>query len=78
MLTKAIQSGKEHRKEYYDWRAVDITARNHGSDPWFRNNRLAQFRRAESKSKQDLKDFFRFGVWFLIPVWLKLSQNWFN
>lgn len=62
MLTKAIRSGKEHRKEYYDWRAVDITARNHGSDPWFRNNRLAQFRRVESMSKQDLKDFFRFGV----------------
>lgn len=62
MLTKAISSGKEHRKEYRGWKSWDATTRNHGSDWWFRDNRLAQFRRVESKSKQDLKEFFRFGV----------------
>ena len=45
MLEKAIEHGKEHRKPYYDSRAVDVTCRNHGSCIWCRNNRLYNTRK---------------------------------
>jgi hypothetical protein len=32
-LDKAIQHGKEHRKEWHDSRAFDRTCRNHGDCP---------------------------------------------
>lgn len=40
MLDKSIVHGKEHRKQYYGYKAVDKSCRNHGSDPWARANRL--------------------------------------
>lgn len=40
MLTKAIQSGKEHRKPYYDTRRFDISCRCHGSCQWCQENRF--------------------------------------
>ena len=38
-LEKAIQSGKEHRKNYIKAKAIDPQCRNHGSCDWCRNNR---------------------------------------
>lgn len=39
-LDKAIQSGKEHRKQYRDSRAFCMSCRNHGDCDWCRENRL--------------------------------------
>lgn len=39
-LNKAINSGKEYRKQYIGAKAVDCTCRNHGSCAWCRENRL--------------------------------------
>ena len=39
MLDKAIQSGKEHRKPYYDTRRFDMSCRCHGSCIWCQKNR---------------------------------------
>lgn len=38
-LDKAIQSGKERRKQYNGAKAIDCTCRNHGSCLWRRGNR---------------------------------------
>ena len=35
-LDKAIEHGKEKRKQYYGAKAVDRTCRNHGSCDWCR------------------------------------------
>lgn len=40
-LEKAIASGKEHRKPYYNRaKSVDKTCRSHGSCPWCIGNRM--------------------------------------
>ena len=39
-MDKAIQSGKEHRKEYYGSKAFDRTCRCGGSCEYCRGNRL--------------------------------------
>lgn len=39
-LNKAIQSGKEHRKEYKGAKSIDSACRNNGSCDWCRENRL--------------------------------------
>ena len=49
MLDKAIKSGKEHRKPYYDSRRFDRTCRNHGDCPW------CQGKRAYKVARQVLK-----------------------
>ena len=38
-LNKAIQSGKEHRKQYRKSKAFDKTCRNHGGCPYCEGNR---------------------------------------
>lgn len=38
-LTKAIEHGKEHRREYTGAKSVDKSCRNHGSCPWCARNR---------------------------------------
>lgn len=38
-LEKAIEHGKEHRKQYRGAKAVDKSCRNHGSCPWCSRNR---------------------------------------
>lgn len=52
-LDKAIEHGKEHRKQYRGSKAVDKTCRNHGSDDWEKDNRLYRANRLEEKAKQD-------------------------
>lgn len=39
-LDKAIQSGKEHRKEYRKAKAIDKSCRNNGDCAWCKENRL--------------------------------------
>ena len=53
MLDKAIEHGKEHRKQYRGSKAFDRTCRNHGSDDWEKDNRLYRANRLEEKAKQD-------------------------
>lgn len=53
-LTKAIRSGKEHRKKYYRTKAIDKTCRNHGSCPVCRDNRLHKFKKRELETKSKL------------------------
>lgn len=49
-LEKAIQSGKEHRKNYIKAKAIDPQCRNHGSCDWCRNNRLYKFKKSYQKT----------------------------
>lgn len=44
-LDKAIEHGKEHRKQYYGAKAVDSTCRPHGGCPWCEGNRLHKHQR---------------------------------
>ena len=46
-LDKAIEHGKEKRKQYYGAKAVDSTCRNHGSCDWCKGNRLHKFKKKE-------------------------------
>lgn len=43
-LKKAIEHGKEKRKEYHGSKAIDKTCRNHGSCDYCRENRKHKFR----------------------------------
>lgn len=56
-LEQGIRHGKEHRKEYYGWEAVDKSARNHGSDDWFRDNRLHSSNRKEEEADSKIADY---------------------
>ena len=50
-FNKAIQSGKEHRKEYKGAKAIDCNCRNNGSCDWCRENRLYKNLKRLDKSK---------------------------
>lgn len=39
-MNKAIESGKEHRKQYRGCKAFDPSCRCHGECPWCRDNRM--------------------------------------
>ena len=43
-LNKAIEHGKEWRKQYRGSKAIDPSCRNHGSDKWSESNRRFKFR----------------------------------
>ena len=43
-LDKAIEHGKERRKQYYGSKAFDCTCRNHGTCKWCEENRKHKFR----------------------------------
>lgn len=46
-MDKAIEHGKEKRKQYRGAKAVDCTCRNHGSCEWCLSNRLHKFKKKE-------------------------------
>lgn len=52
-LDKAIEHGKEKRKQYRGSKAIDCTCRNHGSCEWCRNNRLHKYKVEELKHTGD-------------------------
>lgn len=55
-LDKAIQSGKEHRKEYSGGKAVDKRCRNHGDCEWCKGNRTHKNRKRELAAEQEFKE----------------------
>ena len=55
-LNKAIEHGKEHRKQYTGAKAIDCTCRNHGSCEWCKSNRLYQQMKHEEASRQALEE----------------------
>lgn len=57
MLDKAIESGKEHRKQYRRSKRFDRTCRNHGSCPYCESNRLFNRRRGEFDQTEKVKNF---------------------
>ena len=55
MLDKAIEHGKEHRKQYRGAKACDRTCRNHGGCDWCKNDRTYRSNKLNEKIKFDLK-----------------------
>lgn len=56
-LDKAIEHRKEKRKPYRGWKAYAKSCRNHGSDPWFKENRLYSRVRRERAINDDIKEW---------------------
>ena len=56
-LDKAIEHGKEHRKEYHGSKAIDKTCRNHGGCEWFEENRKHKYLIKEIAMKERMKEF---------------------
>lgn len=56
-LDKGIDSGKEHRKKYYDSRRFDSTCRNHGSCDHCKHNRLHKFKKGQIDSDEELEEY---------------------
>lgn len=50
-LDKAIEHGKEKRKQYRGSKAIDPTCRNHGSDEYAKKGRLHNRTKRESAAK---------------------------
>ena len=55
-LDKAIEHGKEKRKQYTGAKAVDCSCRNHGTCSWCLSNRTIQQQKAEEAMKQALEE----------------------
>ena len=53
-LDKAIEHGKEHRKEYRGSKTIDKTCRNHGGCEWCEENRKHKYEVAKLKGTDDL------------------------
>lgn len=53
---KAIESGKEHRKQYRGAKRVAPSCRNHGDCGWCEQNRTYRSLRYKEKIKYDLKE----------------------
>lgn len=50
-LEKAIEHGKEHRKQYRKPKIFDSSCRNHGTCHYCRSNRLYQARKELQKAE---------------------------
>ena len=57
-LSKAIESGKEHREEYTGSKAIDKTCRNHGSCGWCLDNRTYGEKRMKIATEQALEEYY--------------------
>lgn len=57
MLDKAIQHGKERRKQYTGAKLCDRTCRNHGSCPQCKGNRTFSYTRRNWWSKQEMFEY---------------------
>ena len=55
-LDKAIEHGKEKRKQYTGSKAIDCSCRNHGSCDWCKENRLYQWLKVDEASRQALEE----------------------
>jgi hypothetical protein len=56
-LDKAIEHGKEYRKEYRGSKAIDKTCRNHGGCEWCEENRKHKYLVKEVAMKERMKEF---------------------
>lgn len=56
-LDKAIEHGKEYRKEYRGSKAIDKTCRNHGGCEWCEENRKHKYLIKEVSMKERMKEF---------------------
>lgn len=56
-LDKAIEHGKEYRKEYRGSKAIDKTCRNHGGCEWCEENRKHKYLVKEVVMKERMKEF---------------------
>lgn len=56
-LDKAIEYGKEKRKQYYGAQAVDRTCRCGGTCPYCKGNRLYQYNKELQKVEDKLDDY---------------------
>lgn len=56
-LDKAIEHGKERRKEYRGSKAIDKTCRNHGGCEWCEENRKHKYLVKEVAMKERMKEF---------------------
>lgn len=57
MLNKAIEHGKEHRKQYTGAKAVDCSCRNHGDCEWCKSNRLYKNNKRIDKMNEKIKEY---------------------
>jgi len=55
-LNKAIEHGKEHRKQYEGTKAFDKACRNHGDCEWCRRNRQYKNKKELEKMLDKEKD----------------------
>ena len=53
-LDKAIQYGKEHRKQYYGAKAIDKTCRCNGTCEYCKASRLRHYRKADITYKEQI------------------------
>lgn len=56
-LDKAINHGKERRKQYTGAKAIDRSCRNHGDCEWCKGNRLWQRNKLSERSRQLIADY---------------------
>jgi len=56
-LDRAIQSGKEHRRQYWDSRRIDPSCRNHRGCGFCEGNRRVQQLRLSAEAHYDYRDF---------------------
>ena len=55
-MYKAIEHGKEHRKQYRGSKSFDKTCRNHGGCDWCLGNRIYKYQKELNKMLDKLKD----------------------
>ena len=55
-LDKAIEYGKEHRKDYRGSKRIDKTCRNHGGCDYCKGNRLYSTKKSMETYKDKLKE----------------------
>ena len=65
-LSRAIKSGKEHRKEYRGAKAIDCSCRNHGTCEWCKANRLYASNREKEAAQQKYEEYFNSWVQTLL------------
>lgn len=58
-LDKAIEYGKEHRKEYYGPKAIDPQCRCHGTCEYCKQARLKHYKKADIDFKEQMLDMER-------------------
>lgn len=56
-LSKAIKSGKEHRKPYYGAASFDSSCRPGGGCPWCEGNRFHADRRRRAAADEQIKEW---------------------